>query len=83
MSSLAVSAILGAAILVLLGLRATFVVRAERGRPRGSPPGKGTHVIDASYHSGGGGGGQDYSFTVPRDPDDYARLFVPPAKRSR
>ena len=74
-----VEAIVGisAVILGILVVRAVVVWRAERGQPRGSAPGTGVHVIDASYHSGGGGGGQTGQFTVPRDPDAYARQFVP------
>ena len=82
MSVLAGSALLGAAILLLLGLRALWVVRSERGAPRGSLPGKGYHEIDASYFSGGGGGGQSYTFKVPQDPQAYARLFVPGREKS-
>ena len=64
-------------ILVILVVRAVFVWRAERGQPRGAAPGRGDHVIDASYTSGGAGGGHTGHFTVPRDPQDYARRFVP------
>ena len=78
MTSMATIAGLCAAILVLLAWRAGRVVRAERGARRGSPPGSGVHRIEAGYWSGGGGGGHDASFTVPRDPQAYARLFVPP-----
>ncbi|MEM9475628.1 MAG: hypothetical protein AAGA71_10055 [Pseudomonadota bacterium] len=64
-------------ILIVLAVRALIVVRNERDAPRGSLPGKGHHVIDASYFSGGGGGGQSGAFRVPKDPQDYARAFVP------
>lgn len=70
-------------ILAVLAVRAFFVVRQERGAPRGSLPGKGHHVIDASYFSGGGGGGQSGEFRVPKDPQEYARAFVPKDKDKR
>ena len=68
-------------ILAILFGRALWVMHSERGAKRGSRPGKGYHEIDASYTSGGGGGGQVKSFKVPKDPDEYARQFVPPASR--
>lgn len=77
-------AALSAAILLVLALRTVQVIRREGTRPaRGSPPGTGHHVIDASYSSGGAGGGHHATFTVPRDPQAYARTFVPRAARER
>jgi hypothetical protein len=70
-----------ALILLVLGIRAYMVLRQERDAPRGSKPGKGYHEIDASYWSGGGGGGHQGSFSVPKDPQEYARRFVPKDKR--
>ena len=72
--------VLCAAILVVLAVRAVLVLRRERDAPRGSLPGKGHHVIDASYLSGGGGGGHHGTFRVPRDPQEYAKGFVPRKK---
>ncbi|RVT84514.1 hypothetical protein DXV76_12600 [Rhodobacteraceae bacterium CCMM004] len=77
MSTFSLSAVLGIAILGVLAVRATIVVRRERGAPRGSLPGKGHHVIEANYFSGGAGGGHSASYKVPKDPQAYARLFVP------
>ncbi|EKE45568.1 hypothetical protein OCGS_0658 [Oceaniovalibus guishaninsula JLT2003] len=71
---------IGAAILAILLARAFWVVRAERGRGRGSVPGRGHHRLRSEYFSGGGGGGQSRDYTVPRDPQEYARLFVPADK---
>lgn len=77
-------ALLSGAILLVLALRTVAVIRREGARPpRGAPPGKGHHVIDASYLSGGGGGGHHGTFTVPRDPQDYARALVPRHARER
>lgn len=72
--------ILSGAILAILVVRALWVIRHEKGTPRGSLPGKGYHEIDASYTSGGGGGGQVKFYKVPKDPDEYARVFVPDRK---
>ncbi|MBS0122665.1 hypothetical protein [Thetidibacter halocola] len=81
MGSLTGIVILCALILVVAGLRAVQAVRDDRERgTRGSEPGKGFHVIDASYHSGGSGGGHSTQYRVPRDPQDYARLFIPKDK---
>jgi len=71
--------LLSAAIFIVLILRAFLVIRAERDQPRGALPGKGDHVIDANYNSGLGG--QPGQFRVPKDPDEYARRFVPKARR--
>ncbi len=77
-------ALLSGAILLILVLRTVAVIRREGRNPmRGAPPGTGHHVIDASYLSGGGGGGHHATFKVPRDPQDYARAFVPRAARER
>ncbi len=81
MSSFAFITIVSGLILLILGIRAFIVLRNERDAPRGSKPGKGYHEIDASYWSGGGGGGQQGSFKVPKDPQEYARRFVPRNRR--
>lgn len=77
----AAAAFLSAAILALLAWRTRSVMRAERGRPeKGCAPGEGVATIRAEYSSGiGGGGAADY--TVSRDPQAYARLFVPKTKQ--
>ena len=72
--------LLSMAILFVVGLRAIYVMRREKDARRGSEPGTGHHVVEVAYHSGGAGGGHDGRFTVPRDPQEYARLFVPKQK---
>jgi hypothetical protein len=79
MSGLAVA--LSVAILALLTVRALWVMRAETGARRGVEPGPGHTEIDCSYFSGGGGGGDQRTVRVPRDPQDYARAFVPAKQR--
>jgi len=74
--------LLSALVLLFAVLRAAQALRQEKGRDqRGSAPGKGYHEVDASYHSGGAGGGQDGRFRVPRDPQEYARMFIPKDRR--
>ncbi|MEO0675967.1 MAG: hypothetical protein AAFZ02_00285 [Pseudomonadota bacterium] len=72
--------VLSAAIVAILVGRAIYVVRQERDTPeRGAAPGKGDHVIHADYSSGLSG--HSTSYKVPRDPQAYARRFVPKSKR--
>ncbi len=77
----ALAIVLGAAVLLLAVLRAAQSIRHNKHRERGSDPGTGYHEIEANYHSGGGGGGHSYTFKVPRDPQEYAKTFVPRNKR--
>lgn len=79
-------AILCGLVLILVALRAAQSIRHDRekhGDGRGSAPGKGYHVIDSSYHSGGAGGGHSSEFRVPKDPQTYARLFVPHERKRK
>lgn len=64
-------------IVLILLVRAIYVVRSEaaQGPVRGSEPGKGYHTITADYSSGMGG--QHTTYEIPRDPQEYNRLFVP------
>ena len=62
----------------MLAVRAAWVISSEKNQLRGSPPGKGDHVVDANYNSGLGG--QTGQFRVPKDPEEYARRFVPRSK---
>ena len=48
---------------------------------RGCAPGQGDQVIDTSYGSGGLGGGHGDVTRVTRDPQKYARAFVPRSAR--
>ncbi|CTQ31838.1 hypothetical protein [Jannaschia rubra] len=77
----ALAAGIGAFIVALLLGRAIWILRAETrqghdGRPRGIPPGTGYTQIDSNYSSGLGGGHQLIT-RVPKDPQEYARAFVP------
>lgn len=64
-------------MLLLLLVRAIMTVRQESGQTRGTPPGKGRTEIDASYFSGGSGGGQAKTYSITQDPQEYAKAFVP------
>ena len=72
------AALLGGLILAILGVRAWWVVRAEGpdARIRGTEPGEGHVEIESQYFSGLGGGSHQVT-RVPRDPQAYARAFVP------
>lgn len=61
----------------MLLARAIQAVRTETDDPRGSEPGTGHHVVEVVFTSGAGGGGDVARFRVPRDPQAYARAFVP------
>ena len=74
---------ISAAIVALVTLKALAVMRAERGRPRGVAPGRGHTRVEAGYWSGGAGGGHGGHFDVPRDPQTYARRFVPRSRGDR
>ena len=69
-------AALVAAIVAVLAIHALRIMRAERGQKPGQPPGTGEVVFDVSYTSGLGGG-QPAELRAPRDPQAFARLFVP------
>ena len=73
------------AILVLVGLLVRSKLRADAaegdGRGHGTAPGQGDRLIDASYISGGAGGGHATTTRVTRDPQKYAKAFVPGKKR--
>lgn len=69
--------ILSVGVLALAVLRGAQSLRHSRGTERGSLPGKGDHVIHSDYSSGGGGGGHATTYRVPRDPQEYAKRFVP------
>ncbi len=80
MTGLSAITVISGLILAVLLVRAWYVMRKEGQAQRGSKPGTGHHVIDSSYFSGGGGGGHQSSFRIPRDPQDYAKSFVPKQK---
>lgn len=70
---LLVLAIIG--VTLLLARRA---IRDDEGKGRGTPPGKGHTTLHSHYSSGLGG--QSHSYQVPRDPQEYAKRFIPKGK---
>lgn len=69
------------AIILVAVISGAMALKRTRGTERGSLPGKGDHVIEANYSSGAGGGGHSTTYTVPRDPQEYAKRFVPREKQ--
>ncbi len=66
-------------IAVVTGLLARSAIRQDRDNgedERGSVPGKGKHTLTSNYTSGMGGG-NSAEWTVPKDPQEYAKRFVP------
>lgn len=75
--------LLFSAITLALGIAvAVWRARSERrhGLFPGTEPGEGDHIIDNGYISGGPGGGHPTITRVTRDPQRYARAFVPRRK---
>lgn len=67
-------------VLALVILTAGLSLRKTRGTERGSLPGKGNHIVESNYSSGVGGGNIS-TFTVPKDPQEYAKRFVPKERK--
>ncbi|TNF23367.1 MAG: hypothetical protein EP318_00430 [Rhodobacteraceae bacterium] len=63
------------AVTLLLARRA---IREDEGKGRGTTPGKGHITLHSHYSSGLGG--QSRSYQVPREPQDYAKTFIPKDK---
>ncbi|WP_135504966.1 hypothetical protein [Roseovarius aestuariivivens] len=73
----------GTILLIVLIFLAAIVLagvslRRDPGR-RGSAPGKGHHTLRSDYNSGMGGG-NSAEWQVPRDPQAYAKRFIPKGK---
>ena len=69
------------AIILVAIISGAMALKRTRGTERGSLPGKGDHVIEANYSSGAGGGGHSTTYKIPRDPQEYAKRFIPMEKR--
>lgn len=67
-----------ALIVAAVGALAIMGQRKDPGA-RGSEPGKGDHILESDYQSGIGGG-HVTRWKVPRDPQEYAKRFVPKDK---
>ena len=67
--------VLSLAILAVSVVRAAYALRQDPGNTRGTLPGKGDHIIESDYSSGLSG--HSTSYRVPKDPQDYAKRFVP------
>ena len=74
--------ILSAGVLVLVGIKAYLSIRADdTSQRRGSDPGTGHHVIHSEYSSGLSG--HHTTYKIPRDPQEYAKFFVPKKKTDK
>ncbi len=73
--------LLSLAILFVAILSGAMALKRTRGTERGSLPGKGDHVIEANYSSGAGGGGHSTTYRIPKDPQEYAKRFIPRENR--
>jgi hypothetical protein len=76
-----VISLLSAAILLVSLISGALALRQTRDTERGSLPGKGDHIIEANYSSGAGGGGHSTTYRIPKDPQEYAKRFVPKERR--
>ncbi|RXV63230.1 hypothetical protein C6W92_10060 [Roseovarius sp. A46] len=80
MSGAAIITVLSGLVLLLAVLRAAQVLRQEResgsGARRGTEPGSGDSIIE-SHYSSGVSGGQSMTYRISRDPQTYAKLFIP------
>ncbi len=75
-----VIALLILAIAVVAVITGLLSLRRTRGTERGSLPGTGDHIIEANYSSGIGGG-HSTTYKIPKDPQAYARYFIPREKK--
>ncbi|MBE0452362.1 hypothetical protein [Roseovarius autotrophicus] len=73
--------LLAVLVLIVAVLRAAQAIRQDRAIGRGTEPGQGHSVIESHYSSGGAGGGHSMSYRIPRDPQTYAKLFIPKDRR--
>ncbi len=67
--------IVGGLIVLFVGAIAVMG-KSKANKLRGSEPGKGYHTLTSDYQSGMGGG-HVTTWKVPRDPQEYAKRFVP------
>ncbi len=67
--------IIGALIVLVIGALARMG-KSKSIKLRGSDPGTGYHTLTSDYQSGMGGG-HVTTWKVPRDPQEYAKRFVP------
>lgn len=70
-------ALLILALVVMVGLLAWLGQRRNSSQGDGDNPDY--HILHSEYHSGVGGG-ENRTWKVPKDPQAYARLFIPKDK---
>lgn len=80
MSSVTLITILSGLVLILAVMRAAQAIWQDGSTGRGTEPGPGDSVIE-SHYSSGVSGGQSMSYRISRDPQTYAKLFIPKDRR--
>jgi len=68
------------ALIVVAIVALSWVSMKSDRKAKGSEPGKGYHTLRSEYSSGVGGGEQR-EWKVPRDPQEYAKQFVPKGRK--
>jgi len=86
MPAMVIEAIVVALLVLAIGaaawLKARQAIRRESGGRQGLSPGDDDHIIEVEYSSGIGGG-HATQIRVPRDPQAYARHFIPLGARGK
>ncbi|MGB8621490.1 MAG: hypothetical protein WCD16_01610 [Paracoccaceae bacterium] len=71
-------------IALVTGVLVRRALRADAAQgTRGVEPGEGDQLVDGGYMAGGPGGGHSSITRVTRDPQKYAKAFVPGARKKR
>jgi hypothetical protein len=65
------------ALVMLVALLARSRGKLDQKPKRGIHPGRGDQMINASYDSGGPGGGHGTIIRVPKDPQEYTKAMSP------
>lgn len=67
----------GIAVVALVTLLARSREKVDNKSRHGTEPGYGDQLIDTAYGTGGPGGGHGGVTRITRDPQEYAKAFVP------
>ncbi|MEW2916903.1 hypothetical protein AB1A64_07500 [Ruegeria sp. ANG10] len=65
------------AVVMLVAFLARSREKLDQKPKRGIHPGRGDQMINASYDSGGPGGGHGTIVRVPKDPQEYTKAMSP------
>ncbi|UZD92344.1 hypothetical protein [Cognatishimia activa] len=71
----------------IIGSIAIIITTLKRGvprKPKGTAPGQGSSlIVGGAGASSGEGGGTSRAYTVPKDPNEYAKAFVPSSAKDQ